>query len=170
MQEPGTLNFYHPHFTAFPRTILAGLVGALVVNDSTPPYRHTKQYYDFEESLFPGKSSPHSMMMDYMHGKEGNIIMVNGKVNLACTQKQAGPRWRILNAATPVSTGSHWMAIPEPYWHRRRSSRQTYPRSEIILSPGERVDILVKRRKARAATNSRHCLIHGWYSGQQTIT
>ncbi len=86
MQEGGTLNFYHPHkHGVSAEQYWAGLVGALVVEDEDElallgGYEtHIMVLKDI--TLSGNEPAPHSMMMDYMHGKEGNVVMVNGQVN-----------------------------------------------------------------------------------------
>ena len=102
--EPGTLNFYHPAqarrlgravlgragrgrwWSRTTTTVLAGYeTHILVLKDIT---------------LSGTAPAPHSTMMDYMHGKEGNIVMVNGQVNPRLYLKTGQvQRWRILNAS-----------------------------------------------------------------------
>ena len=89
-------------------------------------------------------------MMDYMHGKEGNSIMVNGQVNPRLNIK-AGQvqRWRILNASNArfyrLSLESHTMSL---IGTDGGLLDKPYPLSEILISPGERVDVLVKGTKS----------------------
>ncbi len=80
----------------------AGLVGAWLWKMRRPARRRTRPHIWSSRTYHLSGSSPapHSTMMDYMHGKEGNIIMVNGQVNPRLYMK-AGQvqRWRILNAS-----------------------------------------------------------------------
>ena len=90
--------------------------------------------------------APHAMMMDYMHGKEGNIVMVNGQVNPRLNMKTGQvQRWRILNASNArfykLSLESHTLQL---IGTDGGLLDKPYPRSELLLSPGERVDVLVK--------------------------
>jgi len=48
-------------------------------------------------TLSGNQPAPHATMMDYMHGKEGNVIMVNGLVNPRLYMKTGQvQRWRVL--------------------------------------------------------------------------
>jgi len=176
MLEPGCLNLYHPHkHGVSAEQYWRGLVGPLVVEDPTSLLSSYETHILVlkDISLLGSEPAPHSMMMDYMHGKEGNVIMVNGQVNPRLYLKKGQvQRWRILNASNArfyrLSMDSHTMnligtdgGLLDTY----------YPKSELILSPGERVDILVKgtqstgNYKLRALPYSRMGM-----SGGDTIT
>ncbi len=89
-------------------------------------------------------------MMDYMHGKEGSIIMINGQVNPVLSMHPGQvQRWRILNACN-----ARFMRLNLAQHNLQLIGTDSgglldhpYPISEIILSPGERVDLLVKATK-----------------------
>jgi FtsP/CotA-like multicopper oxidase with cupredoxin domain len=84
--------------------------------------------------------------MDYMHGKEGDIVMVNGQVNpLLSLQPGQVQRWRIVNA----SNARHYKLSLEGHTLNLIGTDgglldQPYPRSQILLSPAERADVLVQ--------------------------
>jgi FtsP/CotA-like multicopper oxidase with cupredoxin domain len=156
MQEGGTFNFYHPHYHGLvAEQYWAGLVGALIVEDEIPalaPYEtHTLILKDI--SLSGSDPVPHAMMMDYMHGKEGNIIMVNGQVNPVLTARPGQvQRWRILNASNArfykLNLQNHSLYLAGTDGGLLDKS---YARSQILLSPGERVDVLVKAGSTRGS-------------------
>lgn len=149
MLDSGAFNFYHPHRHGLvAEQYWAGLAGALIVEDEIPVLRsyetHIMMLKDI--SLSGSEPAPHSMMSDYMHGKEGNIIMVNGQVNPVLPAKPGQvQRWRIVNASNArhykLSLANHTMYL---IGTDGGLLDKAYPRSEILLSPGERVDILVK--------------------------
>ena len=81
-----------------------------------------------------------------MRGKEGDTIMVNGQVNPRLKLRpQQVQRWRILNASNArffkltlqnhplYLVGTDGGLLDKPY-----------PLSQILISPGERIDVLVK--------------------------
>ncbi len=174
--EPGTLNLYHPHkHGVVAEQFWAGLVGALVVEDE--PYilpsleTHIMVLKDI--SLSGSNPAPYSMMMDYMHGKEGDIVMVNGQVNPRLYLKSGQvQRWRIMNASNArfyrLSIENHSMEL---IGTDGGLLDKPYSKSELLLSPGERVDVLVKGSKSsgnyrlRALPYSRMGMM-----GQQTVT
>lgn len=151
LQEGGTLNFYHPHkHGVSAEQYWAGLVGALVVEDQEEQAllgnyeTHIMILKDI--SLSGGEPAPHAMMSDYMHGKEGEVMMVNGQVNPRLYLKNGQvQRWRILNASNArfykLSLENHNMQL---IGTDGGLLDKPYPRSELLLSPGERVDVLIK--------------------------
>ena len=114
-------------------------------NDLLKPYEtHIMILKDI--TLSGTDPAPHATMMDYMQGKEGNIVMVNGTVNPRLNIKSGQvQRWRILNASSArfyrLALDGHTMQL---IGTDGGLIDKPYPLSEIILSPGERVDILVK--------------------------
>jgi FtsP/CotA-like multicopper oxidase with cupredoxin domain len=152
--EAGTLNFYHPHkHGVSAEQYWAGLVGPLVVEDETPLLAgYETHILVLKDIAISGSSpAPHSMMSDYMHGKEGNIVMVNGQVNPRLYLKKGQvQRWRILNASNArfyrLSLENHSMQL---IGTDGGLLDKPYSRSELLLSPGERVDILVQGMQSK---------------------
>lgn len=148
-QEPGVLAFYHPHLHGLAaEQVWAGLAGALVVEDADAvlaPYE-THLLVLKDVGLSGSAPAPHAPPMDYMVGKEGNIVTVNGLLNPQLAMK-AGQvqRWRILNAS---GARFYRLALPDHIFHVIGTDGglldKPYPQSELILSPGERVDVLVE--------------------------
>lgn len=149
LQPPGTLNLYHPHkHGVSAEQYWGGLMGALVVEDATPLLAgyetHILVLKDI--TITSGAPASHSTMMDYMQGKEGNVVMVNGQVNPRLYMK-AGQvqRWRIVNASSArfykLALESHALNL---IGTDGGLVDQPYQLSEVLLSPGERVDLLVK--------------------------
>lgn len=153
MQEPSSLNFYHPHIHgSVAEQYWGGLAGTLDVADEI------NALFDFEThilflkdiSLSGSEPQPYTSMMDFMHGKEGNTVMVNGLVNPVLNIKPGQiQRWRIINASnarfyqlnlenhTLYVVGTEGGLLDKPY-----------PMSSLLLSPGERVDILIKANQS----------------------
>jgi FtsP/CotA-like multicopper oxidase with cupredoxin domain len=87
--------------------------------------------------------------MDFQNGKEGDIVMVNGQVNPVLPIKPGQvQRWRILNASNARfynlgfannQGGAMYLAGTES-----GLLDKPYARSQILLSPGERVEVLVQ--------------------------
>ena len=151
-QAGGTFNFYHPHHHGVSaEQYWAGLCGALMVEDPADLSTSLSGYETHimilkDISLNGSEPAPHSMMMDFMHGKEGDTIMVNGQVNPVLQIKPGQiQRWRILNASNArfykLSLQHHSMYL---IGTDSGLLDKPYARSQILLSPGERVDILVK--------------------------
>jgi FtsP/CotA-like multicopper oxidase with cupredoxin domain len=150
-QEGGTLSYIHPqvHKTVSEQ-MWSGLSGsALVVEDETNVLSsfETHIIHLKDISLSGSQVEPYIIdVKDFVKGKEGDIVLVNGLVNPVLPIKPGQvQRWRIVNASTArfykLSLDDHTMflvgtdggLIDKPY-----------PISNILLSPGERIDILVK--------------------------
>lgn len=149
LQEAGTLSLYHPHKHGLvAEQYWAGLMGCLVVEDETPALANFETHILVlkDITISNGSPAPHSSMMDYMNGKEGDVVMVDGQVNPRLYVK-AGQvqRWRIVNASNArfykLSLEGHTMQL---IGTDGGLVDKPYPQSEILLSPAERVDVLVK--------------------------
>ena len=165
-QPAGAFNFYHPHkHGVSAEQYWAGLVGALITEDDLPVFNgtDTKIMVLKDIELSGADPAPHTMMSDYMHGKSGSIVMVNGMVNPVLPIKPGQvQRWRLLNSSNVrhyllnleghslylVGTDGHLLDKP-------------YPMSQILLAPGERVEVLVKA-STKAGTYKFYSLPYAW--------
>ncbi|SJM90988.1 multicopper oxidase family protein [Crenothrix polyspora] len=144
----GNLNWYHPHpHGNSAEQVWGGMAGALEVADETAALAgyetHTMMLKDI---TLKGSAPAPYVMADSMHGKEGNIIMVNGKVNPVLNMKPGQVQhWKIVNASNArfykLSLASHNLQI---IGTDGGLLDKPYPQSSILLSPGERIDIMVK--------------------------
>lgn len=149
MHRPGTLDFYHPHVHGtVAEQYWGGLAGALIVEDDLSVLEgfetHLMVLKDI--SIAGGNPAPYDTMMDYMHGKEGNQVTVNGQVNPVLPIRPGQvQRWRILNA----SNARYYKLALEGHMLQLVGTDgglldRPYPLSQIVVAPGERVDLLVK--------------------------
>lgn len=151
-QDAGSMSFYHGHLHGLSaEQYWAGAVGAIFTEDETPVLSsyetHTMILKDI--SLNGSEPTPHSTMQDYMMGKEGNIIMVNGQVNPVLAAKPGQvQRWRIVNASNArfykLSLAGHNLNLVGT---DAGLLDKPYSAPYLTLSPGERVDVLVKASK-----------------------
>ncbi len=150
-EEPGHLNFYHPHIHgSVAEQYWAGLAGPLVINDQAG-----LSVGDFENHVMVIKDltlsgslpQAYTSTSDFMRGKEGNLVMVNGLVNPVLSIRPGQvQRWQIVNACNArflkLSLEKHnlWLIgtdgglLDKPY-------KLTSP---MVLAPGERIDVLVQ--------------------------
>ncbi|OGO56225.1 MAG: copper oxidase, partial [Chloroflexi bacterium RBG_16_72_14] len=155
----GNLNFYHPHIHgSVTDQMWGGLSAPLVVEDAgaaaavLAPF--AEQVLVLKDiSLSGSEPAPHTSRMQYMHGLEGNIVMVNGQVNPRLTIVPGEvQRWRIVNACTArffrLSLQGHVMHVVGT---DGGLLDKPYPVTELLLSPGERADLLVKADQATAS-------------------
>jgi FtsP/CotA-like multicopper oxidase with cupredoxin domain len=148
-QAPGTLSFYHPHVHGLvAEQLWGGLVGALVVDDETDLLARYESHILILKDLrlIGSEPEPYTSLMDYKIGKEGDIVMVNGQVNPVLPIRPGEvQRWRILNASTArfykLSLENHTIYLVGT---DGGLLDKPYPISNILLAPGERIDVLVK--------------------------
>jgi len=151
-QDAGTLNFYHAHSHGLvAEQHWGGLGGAMVEADSPAEAANLSKYethimYLKDISLNGNAPTAYTSTMEYMHGKEGNIVMINGLVNPVMTMRPGQvQRWRIVNGCNArfykLSLQGHQFQV---IGTDGGLLDKPYAMSEIILSPGERVDLLVK--------------------------
>ncbi|MGE5809390.1 MAG: multicopper oxidase family protein [Nitrospirota bacterium] len=149
LQEPGTINFYHPHIHgSVAEQYWGGMAGTLLVEDGIQALAgfETHTLFIKDITLSGGAPEPYSSLMDYMHGKEGNTVMVNGQVNPVLSIRPGQvQRWRVVNACNArflkLNLEGHTLQI---IGTEGGLLKNPYPLSSILLSPGERLDILVK--------------------------
>ncbi len=154
-QPAGSMGWYHPHVHGLvAEQLWAGLAGPLVVDDPDDTLgsfeTHVLVLKDF--GISGGRPAPYSSPMDFMLGKIGPVVTVNGQVDPRIDARPGSvQRWRLLNASTArfyrLALERHelWVIgtdgglLDKPYAVR-----------ELLLSPGERADVLVKVAKTNA--------------------
>ena len=156
-QRSGTF-WYHPHHHEFvAKQLSAGLAGAIIVKDEIDAQ---KEFVSSSDRLMvlsdPRIGSTSSVMatsmMDQMHGRSGANVLMNGQLEPVVNGK-AGvvERWRLINACpsryiqlsvenadiSAISTdgGRIGKELVQPY---------------VILTPGQRYEILVRPKKSGA--------------------
>jgi len=155
-QEAGTLGHYHTHHHGqVSEQKWGGLSGgALVVEDETEMLKGIETHILIlkDISIEGGSPAPYTKE-DYIYGKEGDIVMVNGQVNPVLSIRPGQvQRWRILNAST---ARYYKLALEGHALHLIGTDGglldKPYPVSEILLTPGERIDVLIKADKGQGA-------------------
>lgn len=175
-QAGGTLNFYHPHVHGtVAEQYWGGLVGPLIVEDEVSALAAFEEHVLVikDIALANGAPTPYTSRMDFMHGKEGDTVTVNGQIH-PVLQSRPGQvqRWRVLNACNArylrLRLESHAMYLVGT---DGGLLDRPYRLAEILLAPGERADLLVKagrtpgRFRLQSVPYSR-----GGMSALQTVT
>ncbi len=148
-QYPATLNIYHPHVHgSVAEQCWGGMMGAISIDDEIDVLSGYETHLLIlkDIALSGNEPEPYTSIMEYMHGKEGNIVMVNGLVNPALPINPGQvQRWRILNASNArfykLSLENHAMYVVGT---EGGLLDRPYAMSSILLSPGERLDVLIK--------------------------
>ncbi|MCL4455636.1 MAG: multicopper oxidase family protein [Deinococcus sp.] len=145
--------WYHPHIhKEVAPQLFAGLAGAIVVEgplDATPGVKEAEEHLlvlkDF--ALVGSRIAPHNPM-DWMNGKEGNLVLVNGALRPMLRAQKSTLRLRLLNASNAryyrlqleghplylIATDGGFVEKPVEL-------------SELLLAPGERAEVLVRLSK-----------------------
>ena len=141
--EAGTF-WYHPHLRS-QEQVERGLYGALIVRAPGEPEAHTERVVVLDDLLVrEDRSLAEFSSLQDMSGRQGNLILVNGKAHpIAPMTPGALHRFRFINAANArffrlslpgyrlvqIGTDGGLMSAPLEV-------------SELLLVPGERADLL----------------------------
>lgn len=142
-----TTAYYHPHLHgSVADQVFGGLGGIFVVRgalDDIPEVKQAKEEFVFLKDFdLDGGSSRMGRMM----GREGSTVTVNGKVNPSFSVPSGGLlRLRFVNAST--SRFYRLQLEDHPFYLIATDGGATsspVELSELLLSPGERAEVLVK--------------------------
>ncbi len=143
--------WYHPHMHEMVAPqVFGGLAGAIVVADALDDLPElagvTERVLVLSDPPVGTSSSVLDVsMMERMRGREGDVVLVNGVVAPTIAAR-AGTleHWRIVNASPSryyrLSLEDHHVAVIGTDGGRLASPRDV---SEVLLAPGERVEVLV---------------------------
>ncbi len=149
--HPSTTAYYHPHLHGYvAQQIFGGLGGIFIVRgelDEIPAVKAAQEEFiflkDFDLSQDANSRSRH--MGIQMLGREGELITVNGQVTPRITLTKGLARLRIVNASTSrfyrLALENHPLYLIATDGGAIDQPREL---SEILLSPGERAEVLVK--------------------------
>jgi FtsP/CotA-like multicopper oxidase with cupredoxin domain len=153
--HPSGTFWYHPHLHGLTaEQLFGGLAGLFIVRgelDEIPEIKAAKEEFlvlqdfsvDDRGKLFS------SMHMSLMMGREGDVITVNGRVNPSFSLPANGLlRLRILNAST---SRFYRLTLENHAFYQIAIDGNTLNEplevDELLLTPGQRTDILVKGDK-----------------------
>lgn len=152
--QSGTF-WYHPHRHGLvAEQLFAGLAGLFVVrgkDDEIPELKAAQEEFlvlqDF--SIEDNGRRSDSAHMSLIMGREGNIIAVNGQVNPSLNLPAGGLlRLRILNASP---SRFYRLALEDHAFYHIATDGNSLNKpvevNELLLTPGQRADILVKGNK-----------------------
>lgn len=153
--HPSGLFYYHPHRHGFvAEQVFGGLGGMFVVRgelDQIPEVKAAKEEFlflkDFSlEAGSNGVQARPSRHMDRMWGRVGQLVTVNGQSNPSISIPRGGLlRLRMLNAS---SARFYRLSLEEHPMHLIAtdgiSLSEPVEVSEVLLSPGERADVLIQ--------------------------
>lgn len=144
--------WYHPHpHELVSEQVAKGLAGSLVVRSKTDPLAHlTEQHWLISDLRLDADASiPRNTMLDWMNGREGQFVLINGQLNPKISL-QGNERIRIWNACAArylrlhipncqlVIVGTDGGLLEQPL----------AAQDDILLAPAERVEVVVLTNKA----------------------
>ncbi len=140
--------WYHPHaHGSVTRQLFEGLAGALIVLGPVDDRlahadEHVLVLQDL--SIEDGRPSPHAPA-EWLRGKEGDHVLVNGRERPTLRARTGLVRLRVVNASV---ARYYLLAIPEQVLHVIGHDggfvEAPIARDEVLIAPGERVDVLVR--------------------------
>jgi FtsP/CotA-like multicopper oxidase with cupredoxin domain len=149
LQPPGSMGLYHPHsHGTVAEQIWGGLIGAIDIGDGpiTALSGYETHILVLKDISLSGAAPAAYSLSDFVSGKQGTLVTVNGQLNpvLAARPGQI-QRWRIFNASTArfyrLALEGHVLQLVGT---DGGLLEKPYATSEILVSPGERVDVLVQ--------------------------
>jgi len=153
--HPSGTFWYHPHLHGLvAEQLFGGLAGLFIVRgelDEIPELKSAQEEFlvlqDFSIDADGRRSN--SAHMSLMMGREGDVIAVNGRINPSITLPGGGLlRLRILNASP---SRFYRLALEEHSFYQiatdGNSLSEPIEVNELLLTPGQRADILVKGDK-----------------------
>jgi FtsP/CotA-like multicopper oxidase with cupredoxin domain len=142
--------WYHPHVHGtVAEQLYAGLLGTIIVEgpqDLMPELREAEEHLVvLKDFSFLDGAIPPFTMMDWMNGKEGDVLTVNGLVQPTLQARKGTLRLRLLNAS---NARYYRLALEEHPLYLIATDggliEKPVELSELILAPGERAEVLVQ--------------------------
>lgn len=143
------LHWYHPHLHGrVAAQLFRGLAGAIVVDNPNgaglgdmPEQLVVLKDFEFGSD---GRVGEHSRM-DWMVGREGDLLTVNGVERPTLTLPGGAVRLRLLNAS---NARYHRLQLPSATMHVVATDGRTVPApyevDELLVAPGERYDVVAE--------------------------
>ncbi len=140
------LFWYHPHVQA-DLQLERGLYGPVVVRENETPRPPGDRILVLDDvKLEPdGDFAEEWTKEDILHGRQGNVLLVNGVSNpLLRATKGSRERWRLVNTSNgrlfDLELSGHFFTVIG--WDGGRLG-EPYETNTLLISPGERFDVLV---------------------------
>lgn len=150
-----SLNFYHSHVHG--RTAEMYDIGGVMLTEGNESLAideyETHILFIKDISIVNGERAPYLNVVEYVVGKQGEIVMVNGQVNPVLNIRPGQvQRWRIVNACNArfimLSLQGHNLQL---IGSDSDLLDKPYTMTELLLTPSERADILVKADQSQGS-------------------
>ncbi|MGC9505156.1 multicopper oxidase family protein [Baaleninema sp.] len=155
--HPAGTFYYHPHYHGFvARQVFAGLGGFFIVRgefDEIPEIRNATETFALLKDFDTDPTGNAWGHMERMRGREGQYVTVNGQLNPTLTFPEGGLlRLRLLNAS---NARFYRLALEDrPFYLVATDGgaiSEPVELQELLLTPGERADILIQGDKPAAS-------------------
>ncbi len=142
--------WYHPHgHGTVAEQVFRGLAGVLIVKSKNDPLKDLpiQEWLISDLRLDTKGQIPENTMMDWMNGREGQFVLINGTFQ-PTIQLETATRVRIWNACS----GRYLhLALADTDWQLVGTDggllAKPHAIQTILLSPGERAEIVITPRK-----------------------
>jgi FtsP/CotA-like multicopper oxidase with cupredoxin domain len=151
--QPAGLYWYHPHLHGRATDqVFGGLAGAIIVEGDIDALPGVAGIPERLLVLTATQLYPDGSVVDFLDVPPGpnmqktNLRMVNGQLNPTMTMRPGETqRWRIANATANLT---FFMQLDGHQLHQiakdGNTLNETWTRDKIVLSPGERVEVLIQ--------------------------
>jgi FtsP/CotA-like multicopper oxidase with cupredoxin domain len=144
--DAGTF-WYHTHYDE-PVQMEHGLYGPIIVHGDNEPTVDAAGVIMLDDLLLgtDGQIAPEGDLLEQHSGREGNILLVNGRAGVTLPMRAGETqRWRIINAGSArfyrlglaghrfTVLGTDGGLLPKPY-----------EADDVLIVPGQRLDVLVQ--------------------------
>ncbi|MEO7373789.1 MAG: multicopper oxidase family protein [Terrimesophilobacter sp.] len=153
--HPPGVYWYHPHHHGLvAQQVFGGLYGAIIVEDSEPiPVARDRVMVISDITLDAAGRIPVASAMTAMMGREGALILVNGRINPRLSARPGErERWRIVNACSArylrLRLDGHQVQLLGIDSGRFQTPKNV---GEVLLTPGNRADLLVTASAGKSA-------------------
>ncbi|TPG36419.1 multicopper oxidase family protein [Mycolicibacterium hodleri] len=149
--HPAGTYWYHPHHHGMvANQIFGGLLGALLVEapgqEPELPAEADRVLQVTDITLEDNGDVAHPSVMERNHGRQGNLVLVNGQYQPTITAvPDAMQRWRIINSCVArvlaIRLQDHQL---HQIAHDGTYLSTPIAKDQVLLGPGNRIDVLVR--------------------------
>jgi FtsP/CotA-like multicopper oxidase with cupredoxin domain len=157
--HPPGVYWYHPHHHGtVADQVSGGLYGAIIVEEADAvAVDRDRVMVVSDMTLDSAGSLVRPSPLERMMGREGDLVLVNGRV-APRLEGRAGDRerWRLVNACT-----SRYLSLALPGQRARAVGRdvgrlaEPVPLEDVVLAPGNRLDVIVDLHEGTSELTSR---------------
>ena len=151
-QEPGTF-WYHPHHHEFvAKQLSAGLAGTIIIegeSDKLLSKTSDRVLVFADPRIGTTEAVMDTGMMDQMHGRIGDYLLINGQLKPTITAKKGvTERWRLVNASPSLFLNLSIEGGTFTVIGTDGGRTKPYEVSKLSITPGQRYEVLVNTTRS----------------------